>query len=153
ESNVVDLYAVGHEKQRNNDGEEAQPFIHNVKLLGLQGEVVHVWGMFDDGAMVAAMCSRVFARVKHWLGGCEESTRRLHMADGKIVRSEAVWTGTIQIDSVCVQGLFEVFDSRGSWSFLFGKPLMKAFNAVHYYLKDMVTIKCSEHTATLCNQV
>jgi hypothetical protein len=70
ESDVVDLYAVGHEKRRNDDGEEAQPFIHNVKLLGPQGEVVRVWGMFDDGAMVAAMCSRVFARVKHRLGDC-----------------------------------------------------------------------------------
>lgn len=75
------------------------------------------------------------------------------MADRKIVRVEAVWTGTIQITDVCIQGLFEVFDSGGSWSFLFGKPLMKAFDAVHYYSKDVVTIGSGGCTATLCNQI
>ena len=144
---------MGHEKRKTEDGREVQPFIHNVKLLGPQGEVVRVWGTFNDGAMVAAMCSRVFARVRHCLGKCEASTRRLRMADGKIVRVEAVWTGMIQIGNIGIHGLFEVFDSRGSWSFLFGKPLMKAFDAVHYYARDVVTIACGGHAATLCNQI
>jgi len=75
------------------------------------------------------------------------------MADGTIVKAEAVWTGTIQINNICTQGLFEVFDSGGSWSFLFWKPLMKAFDAVHYYLKDKVTITSKGRTATLSNQI
>jgi hypothetical protein len=112
-----------------------------------------VWGTFDDGAMVAAMCSRVFARVGHRLGRCEASTRRLRMADGKIMRAEAVWTGMIQIGNIAIHGSFEVFDSSGSWSFLFGKPLMKAFDAVHYNARDVVTIACGGHTAMLCNQI
>ncbi|KAF8230723.1 hypothetical protein L208DRAFT_1280521, partial [Tricholoma matsutake] len=139
-SNIIDLYTVGHEKQKAENRKDVQPFMHNVKLWGPKGEIVQVWGMFDEGAMVAAMCSRVFSKGKHWLGECKGSTRRLHMADGTVMRAEAVWTGTIQVDNVCVEGSFEVFDSGGSWSFLFGKPLMKAFNAVHYYLKDEVTV-------------
>ncbi|KAF8236257.1 hypothetical protein L208DRAFT_1252578, partial [Tricholoma matsutake] len=72
-----------------------------------------VGGLFDDGAMVTAMCSRVFAKVKHWLGECKGSTRRLCMADGTVMRAEAVWTSTIHVDNVCVEGSFEVFDSGG----------------------------------------
>lgn len=75
------------------------------------------------------------------------------MVDGKIVRAEAVWTGTIQIDDICIQGSFEVFNSGGSWSFLFGKPLMKAFDTVHYYLEDVVTIRSGGHVTMLCNQI
>ena len=144
---------MGHEKWKNKDGGEVQPFVHNVQLLGPQGEIICVWGTFDDRVMVAAMCSRVFSKVKHWLGECGESNRRLCMADGKIVKAEAVWKDPIQINNICIQGSFKVFDSGGSWSFLFRKPLMKAFDAVHYYLKDMVTIRSGRHAAMLCNQI
>jgi hypothetical protein len=75
------------------------------------------------------------------------------MADGTIIKAEATWTGLIQIEGVCIQGLFEVFDSKGSWSFLFGKPLMKAFKAVHDYVKDKVTINGNGQTVVLHNQV
>ena len=75
------------------------------------------------------------------------------MADGKIVNAEAVWRGPIQINNICVQGSFEVFNSGGSWSFLFGKLLMKAFDAVHYYSKDVVTIGSGGRAATLRNQI
>jgi hypothetical protein len=150
EPEILDLYAVGKE---NENEKEVQPFVHNVRLLGPKGEIVRVWGMFDDSALVAAMCSRVFAKVKHRLGKYEASKRRLRMADGTIIKAEATWTGPIQIEGVHIQGSFEVFDSKGSWSFLFRKPLMKAFKVVHDYVKDKVTINGNGQTAVLHNQV
>ncbi|KAG6906938.1 hypothetical protein DXG01_011297 [Tephrocybe rancida] len=152
ESDIVDLYAVGYKRRKTEEGRDATPFVHVIKLHGPKGELVRVWGMFDDGTMVAAMCSRVFAKVKHRLGSYGPSKKRLQMADGKVVNAEAVWTGVIELDGVKLEGSFEVFDSGGSWSFLFGKPLILAFDAVHYYKKDEVTIVVDSMKATLRNQ-
>ncbi|KAJ3902106.1 hypothetical protein F5879DRAFT_991305 [Lentinula edodes] len=40
-----------------------------------------------------------------------------------------------------VEGGFEVFDSGGSWNFLFGKPLLEKFAAVHDYQKDSILLR------------
>ncbi|KAG1774665.1 hypothetical protein EV702DRAFT_1237852 [Suillus placidus] len=74
------------------------------------------------------------------------------MANGTIVPSKAVWRGEVVIAGIRTQGEFEVFDSGGGWSFLFGKPLLQAFKAVHEYETDTVRIMGEGGSATICNQ-
>ncbi|KAG2349705.1 hypothetical protein BDR05DRAFT_871679, partial [Suillus weaverae] len=102
------------------------------------GEVVRVKALFDEGAMMSVMCTSVFNDVKHRLGNWAPSTKRLHMANGAIVQSEVVWKGEVVIGGVQAQGEFEVLQSGGGWKFLFGKPLLRAFKAVHDYEVDEV---------------
>ena len=45
--------------------EESDPFIHGVALQGPKGEVVHLRGVFDDGATINAIDSKIFALIKH----------------------------------------------------------------------------------------
>ncbi|KIM63078.1 hypothetical protein SCLCIDRAFT_118266, partial [Scleroderma citrinum Foug A] len=85
---------------------------------------VCVQALFDNGAMTGAMCSSVFKTVKHNLKGWRRSTQALRMANGTIIPSEATWTGTIHIEGIEATGTFEVFNSGGGWSFLFGKLLL-----------------------------
>jgi hypothetical protein len=99
-----------------------------------------VEALFDGGAMVAAMCSTVFEMVKHRLGDWQPSVKRLRMANGTIVPSQATWRGTIDLGGVEAKGGFEVFDSGGSWAFLFRKPLLCVFKARHNFEEDTVTI-------------
>jgi hypothetical protein len=54
ELKVVDLYAVRAESDETQK-KGTKPFIHQVKLHGPKGEVVRVWGLFDNRAMVYAM--------------------------------------------------------------------------------------------------
>jgi hypothetical protein len=107
--------------------EAAQPFVHEIQLLGPQGEIVQVHATFDDGAMICTMSISIFKQVKHWLGAWKPSTRVLHMANGTVARSEAIWSGTVELNRVRTAGVFEVFDSTGGWSFLLGKPMLKLF--------------------------
>ncbi len=44
-------------------------------------------------------------------------------------------------------GSFEVFSSGGGWDFLFGKPLLEAFKAVHDYKTDLVRIPAESGVA------
>jgi len=116
------------------------PFIHTIKLEGPRGEVVRVRGLFDEGALVNAMCSTVFEKVKKWLGHGIVSNRRLRMANGSVMASDACWTGYACLGDARTRVSFEVFDSGGNWAFLFGKPSLEAFKAIHDYGKDIVTI-------------
>lgn len=127
--------------EENGDEVEEKPFTHTLGLSGPDGEIVQVDALFDGGAMVGAMCLELFRQVQHLIGGGQPSRKRLRMADGTIVPSQAVWRGQMMLGGVCVEGQFEVFDSHGGWSFLFGKPLLRAFKALHDHGLDTVSIR------------
>ncbi|KAJ3822824.1 hypothetical protein F5880DRAFT_1656188 [Lentinula raphanica] len=97
--------------------------------------------MVDDGAMVAAMDSGVYHRLREEIGGWSSSVRRFRMADGSVVLGVASWEGRISVGGVAVDGIFEVFDSGGSWQFLFRKPLLESFRAVHDYRNDTLRVE------------
>jgi len=129
------------------------PFTHPIALKNLDDAEVRVQALFDDGAMTGAMCSSVFNIVKHTLKGWQPSTQMLRMANGAVIPSEATWTGTICVEGIEACGTFEVFNSGGGWSFLFGKPLLRAFKAKHDYVTDEVTIADNRNVATLRNHL
>jgi hypothetical protein len=112
-----------------------------------------VHAIFDDGAMIGTMCITIFEKVKHWLHGWCPSKHMLHMVNGVLVQSQAMWTGMIDLNGVRAQGTLKVFDSGGGWSFLFGKPMLKAFRANHNYEKDKIQVRNNEKTAELENQI
>jgi len=133
---IVNLYLAGEEQPQN----AYLPFLQNITLAGPKGEAVWVTVLFDEGAMVSAMCSSFFEKVKHRLGNWIPSAKRLRMANGTIIPSCATWKGEIEIAGTKAHGEFEVFDSGGGWKFLFGKLMLHAFKAVHDYRTDEVDI-------------
>ncbi|KAG2743044.1 hypothetical protein P692DRAFT_20689017, partial [Suillus brevipes Sb2] len=145
---IVDLYAT-------EDGETYQvctPFLQHISFTGPRGEIVRVKALFDEGAMISAMCATTFDQVKHRLGNWGPSTKRLRMANGTIVPSRAVWRGEIVIAGVKTSGEFEVLKSGGGWKFLFGKLLLCAFKAIHNYEMDTVQISGTGGSKTIQNQ-
>ncbi|KAK7451762.1 hypothetical protein VKT23_012441 [Stygiomarasmius scandens] len=52
-----------------------------------------------------------------------------------------------------VEGSFEVFDSKGSWQLLFGKPLLQRFQAIHEYKNDTIHISMGPESRTVFNDV
>lgn len=148
---IVDLYAVQREPQTLGS-DDCDPFVHEVGFEGPHGELVRVRSLFDEGAMVAAMDAGLFERVKHRLSGWGPSRRCLRMADGTRVQPKACWKGRIRLGRMLVMGEFEVFDSGGGWSFLFSKPLLRQFKAIHDYEDDTIQIRQLGESETLSNQ-
>ncbi|KAF7373139.1 p-loop containing nucleoside triphosphate hydrolase protein [Mycena sanguinolenta] len=146
---IFDLYGVGGEAR---EEKNSVPFIQNVQLGGPQGEIVRMRGVVDDGAMVSAIDSKAYERVKHRLAGLEKSARVLRMADGRLTPSTGTWTGDVTLGGKTHQGCFEIFDSRGAWALLFGKPLLEKFDAVHEYRPDKLHLRDGESWITLDNQ-
>ena len=64
---IVDLYAMG-AKVNKKGKSTTKPFIHQIRLHGPQGEVVRVWATFDEGALIEAMSTASFEKVKHHMG-------------------------------------------------------------------------------------
>ena len=148
EIQICDVYTVGYNPKR-----AAQPFIQQLNILPANGKVIRVQANFDDGALINAMSTTKFNEVERYLGRYKPSSRWLRMANGAIVRAIAAWEGEMEIGGVKTQGSFEVFDSGDSWEFLFGKPLLAAFNAIHEYKTDTVTVESRGSKAVLKNQV
>ncbi|KAJ6484849.1 hypothetical protein C8R45DRAFT_904026, partial [Mycena sanguinolenta] len=139
ESHVIDLYAVG--IGENEPKRASVPFICEIEVEGPRGERERIRALEDDGAMVNAMCTGLYSVVRHRIGELRQSGRTLRMANGALVPSIGYWEGYIHFGGVRVQAGFEVFPSGGSWSFLFGKPLLESFGAVHDYATDTITVR------------
>jgi hypothetical protein len=131
---------------------KSEPFEHWITIHGPKGENVRVKALWDGGAGVGAMDTKVWERNKHRMGAAHQSYKRLRMANGVIVPSDGAWTGSITVKGVRREGTFEIFDSGGGWEFLFGKPLQAAFGAIHDYRRDIVDIEVGGVTASLPNQ-
>ena len=126
------------------------PYRHPIQLLA--DNPVHITALFDEGAMVSAMSTEVYREVRDRLAtGWSPPQRSLRMADGSVVPSVAHWKGTIQLGDRLQEGSFEVFDSKGSWAFLFGKPLLQAFEVVHDYKTDTITLPSKQPCNVLPN--
>ncbi|VDC07025.1 unnamed protein product [Peniophora sp. CBMAI 1063] len=152
DNEVFDLYSVDENIVKKEP--DALPFVQTVGLVSATGEISRVRGLFDDGARISILSSAVFDIVKHRLTEWSTSFRTLRMANGELVPSRANWHGTIEIGGVRTTGEFEVFDSKGSWSFLVGKPLLRAFRAIHDYTPDTVLITGDDgRSVTLHNKL
>jgi hypothetical protein len=145
---TVDLYCMDSKDERH----KTVPFQYNIELHGPQGEIVRVKSTFDDGAMVNAIDLQWFGKIKHRLKTLRKSEYVLRMADGRLVASEGAWTGEVTVNNMSHEGTFQVFDSSGAWSALFGKPLLKKFKAVHDYEHDTIKIPKEDSWVTLKNQ-
>lgn len=102
---IVDLYSVSHPKiTKCAATEEEIPFVHNIDILGPNGEINRVRALFDGGVMVGAMCASVFNKIQHRLGNSEPSKCLLRMANRAIEPSKRRWGGLIKLGSVISQG-------------------------------------------------
>ena len=149
--NIAKIYTVATESGKYLL-EESNPFIHGVALQGPKGEVVRLRGVFDDGATINAIDTKVFALIKHRLSRPRKSDRILRMANGILVPSGGTWVATITVGGVSIDGAFEIFPSGNSWALLFGKPLLQTFDMTHQYKHDTISLEGPSGIVTLSNQ-
>ncbi|KAJ6572836.1 hypothetical protein DFH09DRAFT_1312612 [Mycena vulgaris] len=119
---------------------------------GPRGERVRVLGLFDTGCQVGGMDRKFYQERARRLGKMTAPTRHLRMANGNEVVPDGRWVGTVEMGGVQIHGAFDVFDSKGSWQVLFGKPLQAALGVIHDVKEDIVTVNAGGRSATLRNQ-
>ena len=145
---IYDLYPVSSDRSRS-----TVPFIFDIQLVDASGARVSVRANVDDGAMTAAIDISVYNALKEKLQGWKPTARRFQMADGRVVPGIAKWEGYLEIkDGIRKKVEAEVFDSGGSWNFLFGKPLLELVKAVHNYKVDEIEMPTAKGKINICNE-
>ena len=132
-------------------GNASVPFEKDIDLIGIDGELVRVRAIFDDGGMVNAIDSKIFQFIKKQLSPSQRSSKVLKMANGTLVRSEGTWTGMVVVGGIHTQGTFKIFPSNGAWEALFGKLLLRGFRASHEYIDDTITLEADGHQSIIGN--
>ncbi|KAF9077424.1 hypothetical protein BDP27DRAFT_1413839 [Rhodocollybia butyracea] len=137
EDEVIDIFSIESDVSR-----ASVPKFVTIELQGNDNGRLRVdAALVDGGAMVSAMDKGLFEKVKNQITGWEPSVRRLRMANGVIVPATAQWRGKVLLQGEEVEGVLQVFDSGGGWDVLLGKPLLKAFGAVHDFADDSVVVR------------
>lgn len=144
---ITDLYEV----EVNHDN-ESEPFVTRIKLHSPKGEIVRLQAVVDDGAMVNAIDEMTFQNCRHRLNTLKPSSRILRMANGTLIPSIGIWSGTMDWHDVHTTVEFEVFPSGGSWTTLIGKPLLKHLRAIHAYETDLITVPTGNSTVVIANE-
>ncbi|KAJ3710025.1 hypothetical protein C8R42DRAFT_597829, partial [Lentinula raphanica] len=127
-ADIVDIYKV-----HDDESHRTTPFRLVLTLKDEKGRYADVEAMVDDGAMIAAIDTKIYESIRSELGGWRSSTKKLRMANGRIVKAEAEWSGQVEVGKAKVKADCVVFDSGGGWGFLFGKPLLEKFRATQRY--------------------
>ena len=144
---VVDIYTLD-ESGKPRKADTSSPFQMVARLCGPQGECVRFLAMVDNGTMINAIDMEAHSRITKRLSPLQQSNWTLHMADGSLVPSSGLWTGTFEWGPVCVETTCEVFPSGGSWQMLVGKPLLEQTHAIKAYKTD--TILLPEEDKYIC---
>ncbi|KAK7451694.1 hypothetical protein VKT23_012373 [Stygiomarasmius scandens] len=144
---IIDVHTVQSVLSRT-----STPFSTAVQLVDSSKRTAYVTALVDDGAMVAAIDVGIYRDLEGKIGGWGPPRRRMRMADGRVVPAIASWSGSVRLKGIEVEGSFEVFDSGGSWSLLFGKPLLEKFKAVHEYEGDTIHITNGKEVRTIFNE-
>ncbi|EIW61862.1 uncharacterized protein TRAVEDRAFT_96153, partial [Trametes versicolor FP-101664 SS1] len=130
----------------------AQPFIYHVTVRNPEtGTAVRIKGLIDDGAMVNVVDADLWPQLVNRLGDARASARNLRMANGHVVASQGRWTGEFDFEGVNVRSSFEIFPSKGAWSFLIGKPMLEALRAQHDYEADTIRVRGGGRSAVVHN--
>ncbi|KAF8833588.1 hypothetical protein BDN67DRAFT_862863, partial [Paxillus ammoniavirescens] len=129
----------------------SKPFITVPSLQGPQGEQVCFLAMVDNGAMINAINAATHQRIARRLSPLSTSDRILRMADGSLVPSLGIWSGTLTWGPIKTATTFEVFPSQGSWRMLIGKPLLEQVSAIHNYKADSISISVGAASGCIYN--
>ena len=127
------------------------PFLTVTSLQGLQGERVRFLATVDNRAMINALDAMTYQNTANRLMKLSPSQRTLRMADGSLVPSLGVWSGTFKWGLIRCTTTFEVFPSSGLWKMLIGKTLLEQLNTIQNYQMDSIIITVGNAMDTIYN--
>ena len=135
------------------DEERSKPFLQRVQLIGPGDCIVRATGQVDDGAMRNCISKRRWDQYGHCLSKLQPSSTCISVANGAKIKPMGRWFGTIKVGGIGAPSWFEVFDSRGAFDIILGKPWLHRVKAIHDYDKDQITITQNGNTEVISNSL
>jgi hypothetical protein len=120
--------------------EKPKPFLQRIQLMGKKGSVVRATGQIDDGAMRNCISLDRWEKYGHCLDTLSKSNTIISVANATEIESKGSWTGTVQVGGTGARSRFEIFDCKGAFDVILGKPWLKEVRAHHDYVTDRIII-------------
>ena len=120
--------------------DKPKPFLQRIQLKAKTGTIVRATGQVDDGAMKNCISLKRWEWYGHCLETLSESRTIISVANATEIKSKGTWTGIVQVGMTSALSRFEVFDCKGAFDVILGKPWLKAVRAQHDYVTDKITI-------------
>jgi hypothetical protein len=124
----------------NIDNRKSKPFLQRIQLKGKTGAIVRATGQIDDGAMKNCISLEKWERYGHCLDVLRNSQTIISVTNSTEIESKGRWTGIVQVGEMGALSHFEVFDCKGAFDVILGKPWLRAVRAQHDYITDKITI-------------
>jgi hypothetical protein len=124
----------------NIDNKNSKPFLQRIQLKGRKGTIVRATGQIDDGAMKNCISLERWERYGHCLDTLTKSQTIISVANSTEIESKGRWTGIVQVGETGALSRFEIFDCKGAFDVILGKPWLRAVRAQHNYITDKITI-------------
>ena len=124
------------------DGERTRPFMQRVQLA--KDATVRATAQVDDGAMVNCLSKAKWRAYNVCLGTLLPSTTVIGVANNQRIPSMGRWRGTIRVGSVETESTFEVFECKGAFEVILGKPWLRQVKGTHEYETDTIRIPASD---------
>jgi hypothetical protein len=123
-----------------NRNEKSKPFLQRIQLIATTGTIVRATGQIDDGAMKNCISLARWERYGHCLNPLIKSSTIISVANSTEILSHGTWIGTVKVGGTGALSSFEIFDCKGAFDVILGKPWLRAVRAQHNYITDEITI-------------
>ena len=97
-------------------------------------------GQINDGVMKNCISLNRWERYRHCLDTLTKSNVIISVANSTELKSKGTWTGIVQVGGTGAPSHFEIFDCKGAFNVILGKPWLKVIRAQHDYVTDEITI-------------
>ena len=105
-----------------------------------------------DGVMCNCIGLHVWNSYGHCLGTLTPTTLRDSVANNNTIPCKGLWSGEVSIGGTKSHTHFAVFDCKGAFDVILGKPWLKEINIAHYYKTDTITINTGTNQTTIDNK-
>ena len=106
----------------------------------------------DDGAMRNCIGLHVWNSYGHCLGTLTPTKLRVSIANNNTIPCKGLWSGEVSIGGTKSHTHFAVFNCKGAFDVILGKPWLKEVDAVYYYKTDTITINTGTNQTTIDNK-
>jgi len=135
----------------NHPHSKIRPFHQRIQLSGPSQYAVRTTAQIDNGAMRNCIGQHVWESYGHCLGSLSPTDAYISVANNERIPCTGLWSGDISLAGIKFHTHFLVFDCRGAFDVILGKPWLHEARAIHYYATDTLVISTDTNTATINN--
>jgi hypothetical protein len=121
-----------------------KPFHQRIRLAGPSKYQVRATAQIDNGAMRNCIGRHVWESYGHCLGTLILTTLKVSVANNQTIQCDGLWYGDVDIGGTKSKTYFVIFDCKGTFDVILGKPWLHEVKAVHDYATDTIIVKSGQ---------